>query len=95
MTVKPLADRILVKRLEEEDKIGSIIVPDSAKEKSQKAEVVAVGEGKKTDEGKLISLEVKKGDKILIGKYAGTDIKIDGEEYIIMKQEDVMGIFKN
>ena len=95
MTVKPLADRILVKRLEEEDKIGSIIVPDTAKEKSQKAEVVAVGEGKKTDEGKLVSLEVKKGDKILIGKYAGTDIKIDGEEYIIMKQEDVMGIFKN
>jgi chaperonin GroES len=95
MTVKPLADRILVKRLEEEDKIGSIIVPDSAKEKSEKAEIIAVGEGKKTDEGKLISLEVKKGDKILIGKYAGTDIKIDGEEYIIMKQEDVMGIFKN
>ena len=94
MTVKPLGDRILVKRLEEEDKIGSIIVPDSAKEKSQKAEVVAVGEGIKTDEGKLVPLEVKKGDKILIGKYAGTDIKIDGEEYIIMKQEDVMGIFK-
>jgi len=95
MTVKPLGDRILVKRLEEEDKIGSIIVPDSAKEKSQKAEIVAVGEGIKTDEGKLVPLEVKKGDKILIGKYAGTDIKIDGEEYIIMKQEDVMGIFKN
>ena len=95
MTVKPLGDRILVKRLEEDDKIGSIIVPDSVKEKSQKAEVIAVGEGKKTDEGKLISLEVKKGDKILIGKYAGTDIKIDGEECIIMKQEDVMGIFKN
>ena len=94
MTVKPLGDRILVKRLEEEDKVGSIIVPDTAKEKSQKAEVVAVGEGKKTDEGKLVSLEVKKGDQILIGKYAGTDIKIDGEEYIIMKQEDVMGIFK-
>ena len=95
MTVKPLGDRILVKRLEEDDKIGSIIVPDSAKEKSQKAEVIAVGERKKTDEGKLISLEVRKGDKILIGKYAGTDIKIDGEDYIIMKQEDVMGIFKN
>ena len=95
MTVKPLGDRILVKRLEEEDKIGSIIVPDSAKEKSQKAEIVAVGEGIKTDEGKLVPLEVKKGDKILIGKYAGRDIKIDGEEYIIMKQEDVMGIFKN
>ncbi|MFH1905094.1 MAG: co-chaperone GroES [bacterium] len=95
MTVKPLADRILVKRLEEEDKIGSIIVPDTAKEKSQKAEVIAVGEGRRTDEGKLVSLEVKKGDKLLIGKYAGTDIKIDGEEYIIMKQEDVMGIFRN
>ena len=95
MTVKPLGDRILVKRLEEDDKVGSIIVPDSAKEKSQKAEIVAVGEGIKTDEGKLVPLEVKKGDKILIGKYAGTDIKIDGEEYIIMKQEDVMGIFKN
>ena len=95
MTVKPLADRSLVKRLEEDDKIGSIIVPDSAKEKSEKAEVVAVGKGRKTDEGKLVPLEVEKGDKILIGKYAGTDIKIDGEEYIIMKQEDVMGIFKN
>ena len=94
MTVKPLGDRILVKRLEEEDKIGSIIVPDSAKEKSQKAEIVAVGEGIKTDEGKLVPLEVKKGDKILIGKYAGTYIKIDGEECIIMKQEDIMGIFK-
>ena len=95
MAVRPLGDRILVKRLEEDDKIGSIIVPDSAKEKSQKAEVIAVGEGKKTDEGKLISLEVRKGDKILIGKYAGTDIKINGKEHIIMKQEDVMGIFKN
>jgi len=95
MAVKPLGDRILVKRLEEEDKVGSIIVPDTAKEKSQKAEVIAVGEGKKTDAGKLVSLEVKKKDKILIGKYAGTDIKIDGEEYIIMKQEDVMGIFKD
>ena len=95
MTVKPLGDRILVKRLEDEDKVGSIIVPDTAKEKSQKAEIVDVGEGIKTDEGKLVPLEVKKGDKILIGKYAGTDIKIDGEEYIIMKQEDVMGIFKN
>ncbi len=95
MAVRPLGDRILVKRLEEDDKIGSIIVPDSVKEKSQKAEVIAVGEGKKTDEGKLISLEVRKGDKILIGKYAGTDIKIDGEECIIMKQEDIMGIFKN
>ena len=94
MAVRPLGDRILVKRLEEDDKIGSIIVPDSVKEKSQKAEVIAVGEGKKTDEGKLISLEVRKGDKILIGKYAGTDIKIDGEECIIMKQEDIMGIFK-
>ena len=94
MTVKPLGDRILVKRLEDEDKVGSIIVPDTAKEKSQKAEVIAAGEGKKTDEGKLVSLEVKKGDKILIGKYACTDIKIDGEEYIIMKQEDIMGIFK-
>jgi len=95
MAVRPLGDRILVKRLEEDDKIGSIIVPDSVKEKSQKAEVIAVGEGKKTDEGKLISLEVRKGDKILIGKYAGTDIKINGKEHIIMKQEDVMGIFKN
>ena len=95
MVVKPLGDRILVKRLEEDEKVGSIIVPDAAKEKSQKAEVIAVGEGKKTDEGKPVPLEVKKGDKILIGKYAGTDIKIDSEEYIIMKQEDVMGVFKN
>jgi len=93
MNVKPLADRILVRRLEEaESKRGGIIIPDTAKEKPQQAEVVAVGPGRTTDEGKRVALEVKKGDKILMGKYSGTEVKIDGNEYLIMREEDVLAI---
>jgi len=93
MTVKPLADRILIRRLEEaEEKRGGIIIPDTAKEKPQQGEVVAVGPGRLTDEGKRVALEVKKGDKILMGKYSGTEVKIDGNEYLIMREEDVLAI---
>lgn len=93
MNVKPLADRILVRRLEEqEEKSGGIIIPDTAKEKPQQAKVVAVGPGRFTDDGKRVALEVKKGDKILMGKYSGTEVKIDGSEYLIMREEDVLAI---
>jgi chaperonin GroES len=92
----PLHDRILVRRLEEgEIKLSSgIIIPDSAKEKPQEGEVIAVGKGKSNDEGKVFPLDVKAGDKILFGKYSGTEIKIDGEEFIIMREEEVLGIVK-
>jgi chaperonin GroES len=93
MNVKPLADRILVRRLEEpEVKRGGIIIPDTAKEKPQQGEVVAVGPGRVTDEGKRVALEVKKGDKILIGKYSGTEVKIEGSEYLIMREDDVLAV---
>jgi chaperonin GroES len=93
MQVTPLHDRILVKRLNEEEKTkGGIIIPDTAKEKPAQGEVIATGSGRRTEDGKIIALEVKKGDKILFGKYAGSEIKIDGEEYLIMREEDVLGI---
>jgi chaperonin GroES len=93
MNVKPLADRILVRRLEEaEMKRGGIIIPDTAKEKPQQAEVVAVGPGRMTDEGKRVVLDVKKGDKVLMGKYSGTEVKIDGTDYLIMREEEVLAI---
>jgi len=93
MTVRPLNDRILIKRIEEKETVkGGIIIPDSAKEKPQEGEVVAVGNGKKTEEGKVIPLDVKKGDRILFGKYGGTEIKIEGEEYLILREDEVLGI---
>jgi chaperonin GroES len=93
MKVKPLADRILVRRIEEEEvKKGGIIIPDTAKEKPQQAEVIAAGPGAVGEDGKRIPMEVKKGDRILMGKYAGTEVKIDGEEFIIMREEDVLAI---
>ena len=93
MNVRPLADRILVRRIEEQETIrGGIIIPDTAKEKPQEGEVVAVGPGKLTDEGKRISPEVKKGDRVLIGKYSGTDVKIEGTEYVILREDEVLGI---
>ena len=92
-TLRPLHDRILVKRLAEGDeKHGSIIIPDSAKEKPQEGRVIAVGTGKVTDEGKRLPLAVKEGDRILFGKYSGSEVKIDGVEYLIMKEEDILGI---
>ncbi len=93
--IRPLQDRIIVKRIEEEAKTaGGIFIPDTAKEKPQKGEVVAVGNGKKTDDGKVIPLDVKAGDKVLFGKYAGTEIKIEGEEYLIMREDDILGVME-
>lgn len=93
MKVKPLHDRVIVKRVEEEAKTkGGIIIPDTAKEKPVEGLVVAVGNGKIMENGKTQPLEVKKGDKILFGKYAGTDIKIDGEEHLIMREDDIIAI---
>ena len=91
--LRPLHDRLLVKRLEEGDeKHGSIIIPDTAKEKPQEAKVIAVGTGKVTEDGKKIPLDVKAGDRILFGKYSGSEVKIDNEEYLILREEDVLGI---
>jgi len=95
MKIKPLHDRVIVKRVEEEETTkGGIIIPDTAKEKPVEGKVVAVGDGKTTDDGKRQPLEVKKGDKILFGKYAGTDINIDGEEHLIMREDDIIAIVK-
>ena len=91
--LRPLHDRVLVKRIEEEEvRRGGIIIPDTAKEKPQEGKVIAVGSGKVGDDGKKIPLEVKAGDRILFGKYSGSEVKIDDEEYLIMKEEDVLGI---
>ena len=93
MNIRPLQDRIIVERLEEETMTaGGIIIPDSAKEKPQEGKVVAVGKGKVTEEGKALPLDVKVGDKVLFGKYAGTEIKIDGKEYLMMREDDVLGV---
>jgi len=93
MKIRPLYDRIVVKRVEEkEQKIGAIIVPDSAKEKPQEGEVVSVGKGKRLEDGKVVPLDVQVGDRILFGKYSGSDIKIDGEELMIMREDEVLGI---
>ena len=95
MKVRPLADRILVKREEPEETVrGGIIIPDTAKEKPQEGKVVAVGPGRLDDDGKRVKLEVKKGDRILMGKYSGTEVKIDGEEHIIMREEDVLAVIE-
>jgi chaperonin GroES len=95
MKIRPLQDRIIVKRLDEETKTkGGIIIPDTAKEKPIEGKVEAVGKGKKTDDGKLIPLDVKVGDKVLFSKYGGTEVKIDGEEYLIMREDDILGIIE-
>jgi len=93
--IRPLHDRLLVERLEEKEvKKGGIIIPDTAKEKPQEAKVIAVGNGKVTDEGKKIPLDVKAGDKILFGKYSGSEVKIDDKEYLIMREDDVLAILE-
>jgi len=93
MNVQPLSDRILVRRVEEQETVrGGIIIPDTAKEKPQEGEVVAVGPGRRSEDGKRIDMEVKKGDRVLIGKYSGTDVKIDGAEYTILREDEVLGI---
>jgi len=95
MKIRPLGDRILVKRVEEEQKSkGGIIIPDTAKEKPQEGKVVAVGKGKVLDDGKVVPLEIKAGDRILFGKYSGTEVKIAGEEHLIMREDDVLGIIQ-
>jgi chaperonin GroES len=94
-TFTPLHDRILVRRLEESETMrGGIIIPDSAKEKPQQGEVISVGKGKSNDEGKVFPLDVKAGDTVLFGKYSGTEIKLDGEDFLIMREEEVLGILK-
>ena len=93
MKIRPLHDRMLVKRVAEQDtQRGGIIIPDTAKEKPQEGKVIAVGNGKVTDEGKKIALDVKAGDRILFGKYSGNEVKIEGEEYVIFREEDVLAI---
>ena len=93
MKIKPLGDRVVVKPLEAVEKSkGGIVLPDTAKEKPQEGKVVAVGKGRVTDDGKVIAAEVKVSDKVLYGKYSGTEVKLDGEEYLIMHQDDILGI---
>jgi chaperonin GroES len=93
MNIRPLHDRIIVERLEEETMTASgIIIPDSAKEKPQEGTVIAVGKGKVTEDGKILALDVKVGDKVLFGKYSGTEIKIEGNEYLMMREDDVLGV---
>ena len=95
MKIKPLHDRVLVKRVEEESKTpGGIIIPDTAQEKPMEGKVVAAGKGARGDDGKIVPLDVKNGDRILFGKWSGTEIKIEGDEYVIMKESDVMGVMQ-
>lgn len=94
LNVRPLHDRILVRRMAEEEKTsGGIIIPDTAKEKPQRGEVVATGKGRVTEDGKTLPLEVKIGDKILFSKYSGTELKLEGSEYLMMREEDILGVF--
>jgi len=95
MKFRPLHDRVLVRRVKSEDKtVGGIIIPDTAKEKPQEGEVIAVGTGIRKDDGSLVSLDVKQNDRVLFGKWSGTEVKIDGEELLIMKESDIMGIME-
>jgi len=96
MALRPLHDRLLVKRLEEKEPVqGSIIIPDTAKEKPQEAKVLAVGPGRVTDDGKLQPLDIKVGDTVVFGKYAGTEVKIDGEDLLIIREDDVLGVLES
>ena len=95
MKVRPLHDRVVIKRIEEQETVrGGIIIPDSAKEKPQEAEVVAVGTGKRNEAGQVFPLEVKAGDRILFGKYSGTEIKLDGDEFLILREDEILGIIE-
>ena len=95
MKFRPLGDRVLVRRVEEEAKTkGGIIIPDTAKEKPQEGKVIAVGKGKVSEDGKVTPLDVKAGDKLLFGKYSGTEVKIDGEEHLIMREDDILGVIE-
>lgn len=95
MNIRPLHDRVVIRRMEEERKsAGGIVIPDTAAEKPQRGEVVAIGDGKLLEDGKLRPLAVKKGDKVLFGKYAGTEVKLNGDDYIIMREDDIMGVIQ-
>ncbi len=95
MKIRPLGDRILIKRIKEQEKSkGGIIIPDTAKEKPQEGKVVAVGKGKMTEQGKLLPPDVKAGDKILFGKYSGSDVTIEGEEHLILREDDILGVLE-
>jgi chaperonin GroES len=95
-SIRPLHDRVILRRIDEGEQVrGGIIIPDTAKEKPQEGEVIAVGEGKKLDSGERVPLDVKAGDRVLFGKYAGTEIKLDGEEYLIMREEDILGVIES
>jgi chaperonin GroES len=96
MNIRPLYDRIVVKRVEEQEStLHGVVIPDSAKEKPQEGEVLAIGRGKRLENGKLVALDLKAGDRILFGKYSGNEIKLDGTEYIIMREDDVLGILES
>ena len=96
MDIRPLHDRVVVKRIEESETMqGGLYIPDSAKEKPQQGEVVAIGNGKRTEDGKVLPLDVKVGDRILFGKYSGSDIKLDGNEYLIMREDEILGVLAN
>jgi chaperonin GroES len=96
MDIRPLHDRVVVKRIEESETMqGGLYIPDSAKEKPQQGEVVAVGKGKRTEEGKQLPMDVQVGDRILFGKYSGSDIKLDGNEYLIMREDEILGVLSN
>jgi len=95
MKIRPLQDRVIVQRVQEEEKTkGGIIIPDTAKEKPQEGKVIAVGKGKTNDEGKVTPLDVKPGDRILFGKYSGTEVKLDGEDVLIMREDDILGVLE-
>jgi chaperonin GroES len=95
MKIRPLQDRVIVKRIDEEEKTkGGIIIPDTAKEKPQQGKVVAVGKGKVSEEGKVTPLDVKVGDRVLFGKYAGSEVKLDGEEHLILREDDILGVLE-
>jgi chaperonin GroES len=95
MKIRPLQDRVIVKRVEEEEKTkGGIIIPDTAKEKPMEGKVIAVGKGKVLEDGKIHPLDVKAGDRVLFGKYSGTEVKIDGEEHLIMREDDILGVIE-
>ncbi len=93
MKIRPLQDRVLIKRIDEQEQVrGGIIIPDTAKEKPQEAEVVAVGPGKVNDDGKRVAIDIKVGDKVLVGKYSGSDIKIDGEDFVIVREDEILAV---
>ena len=93
MNIRPLQDRVLIKRIDEQEQVrGGIIIPDTAKEKPQEAEVVAVGPGKVNDDGKRVAIDIKVGDKVLVGKYSGSDIKIDGEDFVIVREDEILAV---